>query len=174
MSQSSFRTRLRGLAPGLIGIFFGSLWGVIAAFALPDQYRSVGLAAVILIGMGFMARLWSRTPTAIHGRSLFKRRAYLVAVVLEVCAIYIAAAIVAHFGLQEYFYSVVSLIVGLHFIGLWKATGSRRFLAISAAMCFVSLLSMIVPFSWDLFHLRHVVLGASDAIILWVGASEGS
>jgi hypothetical protein len=38
-------------------------------------------------------------------------------------------------------------------------------------MCFVSLLSMIMPFTWHTIGLRYLLLGAGNAIVLWVAAS---
>jgi hypothetical protein len=38
-------------------------------------------------------------------------------------------------------------------------------------MCVVSLLSMILPFSWHSIGLRYLVLGAGNAIVLWLAAS---
>ena len=64
---------------------------------------------------------------------------------------------------QQQIYPAIGCIVGLHFIGLWFATRSARFLHITAGMCVVSLLSMIVPFTWQTIGLRHVLLGAGNA-----------
>jgi hypothetical protein len=84
---------------------------------------------------------------------------------------YVASFLLPRFGGQQQVYSAVGCIVGLHFIGLWLATRSRRFLWITAGMCSVSLLSMIIPFTWHTIGLRYLLLGGGNAIVLWVAAS---
>ena len=84
---------------------------------------------------------------------------------------YMASLLLPRFGGQQQVYSAVGCIVGPHFIGLWVATWSRRFLHITAGMRFVSLLSMILPFTWYTIGLRYLLLGGGNAIALWVAAS---
>jgi hypothetical protein len=171
MSQLSFSTHARRLTPRLIGLIFGGLWALIAVLALPSTHRQLGIAIVIVITMGFLLRLWRKTSNVPPQKAFFRTRGYLVSVAGEVTALYIASAILRRFGLSEYLYSATGFIVGLHFIGLWRASGSRRFLSISAGMCLVSLLSAIIPFSWKMFDLRYAFLGIGNALILWIGAS---
>jgi hypothetical protein len=171
MNQLSFLTRARPLAPRLVGLIFGGLWALIAVLALPRTYRPLEIAAVILITMGFLMRLWMRTSDLPSRKPFFRTRGYVVSVACEVVALYIASVTFPRFGLSEYLYSVIGFIVGLHFIGLWRSSGSRRFLTISAAMCFVSLLSAMIPFSWKMVDLRCAFLGTGNALILWIGAS---
>ena len=173
MSKPAVSDRVRHLLPGLIGITFGSLWGVIAALALPRNYRPLATAITICIGLGCMVRLWTRRHSGGAGSVLFRSRAYLIAVAIEIAAINFANILLLRFGWQEYLYSAVGFIVGLHFIGLWKASGSRYFLTVSACMCLVSTLSVVVPFSWGMCHARHLFVGAGNAVILWVAATEG-
>ncbi len=72
---------------------------------------------------------------------------------------------------KQQVYSAIGCIVGLHFIGLWLATGSSRFLHITAGMCVVSVVSMVVPFTWHAVGLRYLLLGVGNAAVLWFAAS---
>ncbi|KQS03655.1 hypothetical protein ASG11_04855 [Sphingomonas sp. Leaf357] len=93
-----------------------------------------------------IVRLWRINQTSsVTMPSLFRRKAYLFSVVAEVLAIYVASAVSTRFGFREYFIQIVGIIVGLHFIGLWAATRSKRFLAIAGGMCIVSTVSIPLP-----------------------------
>jgi hypothetical protein len=171
MSKLSFSTHARRLTPRLIGLTFGGLWALLAAITLPRTYIPLGIAVVVLITVGCLVRLWRRTPDLPPRKAFFRTRGYIVSVACEVTACCIASVTFPRFGLLEYLYSAIGFIVGLHFIGLWRVRGSRRFLITSVGMCFVSLLSTIVPFSWNTFDLRYAFLGVGNALILWIGAS---
>ena len=171
MNQLSVTARARHLAPRLIGLIFGGLWALIAVLALPRMDRPEGIFLVILITMGFLLRLWRRTSDLSSRKAFFRTRGYLVSVACEVIALYIVSATFRRYALSEYLYSAIGFIVGLHFIGLWRASGSRRFLSVSTGMCLVSLLSAAIPFIWRMIDLRYAFLGTGNALILWIGAN---
>ncbi|AYJ84598.1 hypothetical protein D3Y57_00345 (plasmid) [Sphingomonas paeninsulae] len=84
-------------------------------------------------------RLWcTNQPASGSTEHLFDRKAYQIAVAAEVVAIYTVSAVLPPFGWQIYFIQIVEIIVGLHFIGQWAATRSRRFLDIAGGMCAIS------------------------------------
>jgi hypothetical protein len=138
---------------------------------MPRPYDRIGCALALAIALIFLVRLWRHEPPLDSARPLFKTSSYLIAVAAELLGMYTAALVLPRFGAQQQVYSVIGCIVGLHFIGLWLATRSRQFLVITAGMCFVSALSMIVPFTWHTISLRYLVLGAGNAAILWFAAS---
>jgi hypothetical protein len=158
--------------PGTIGVMFGGLWALIAVMASPPGWR-IPLAAIAMCAtMIFIARAWrGRRALPSAAQRLFGRKTYQIAVVGEVIAIYAASALLPGFGWQGYFIQVVGIIVGLHFIGLWKASGSLRFLGIATAMCVVSVITVALPANVHLFHLRDFFTGAGNALVLWLGAS---
>ena len=160
---------------GSIGLFFGGLWGVIGALSLPSVWQLPIILVVALISTVLVIRLW-RTDIKLNAgtKKMFGRRAYLFAVVLEILAIEAASVLLPRIGLQHYFIEVVGVIVGLHFIGLWKATKSTRFLKIAAGMCVASIVGAIFPYTWGLVHLRDFVTGFGNALVLWIGASQRS
>jgi hypothetical protein len=171
MAFHTLRTRLVRSISRLIGWFFGAFWALLAAFALPHPYDRVGFALAVLVAFLFLVKLWRYKPPAANAIPLFKTSAYLIAVAAELVGMYTAALVLPRFGAKQQVYSAIGCIVGLHFIGLWLATRSPRFLRITAGMCIVSLLSMSVPFTWHTVGLRYLMLGTGNAIVLWVAAS---
>ena len=103
---------------------------------------------------------------------MFRRWPYLLAVVLEIVTIYTVSTALPRYGLQTDFIEAVGVIVGLHFIGLWWATGLTRFLWIAAGLCGVSAIAMALPHAWKGLLLRDAVTGVGNALVLWIGASR--
>jgi predicted DNA repair protein MutK len=144
---------------------------LLGVFALPRPYDRIGSALALAIALIFLVRLWRHEPPTASERPPFIISVYVVAVFAELLGMYTAALLLPRFGAQQQVYPAVGCIVGLHFIGLWLATRSPRFLHITAGMCLVSLLSMILPFTWNTIGLRYLLLGAGNAVVLWVAAS---
>lgn len=141
--------RLSLLLPRGIGIFFGSLWAAIATVGLPRLWQPFAIAGAFLVGLVLLIRLWLHPlPDTPSEASLFKRSAYQTAVTFEAAGIMAASILLQRLHLQDYLPSVVGLIVGLHFIGLWKATGRRSFITITVAMCLISTASIFLPQHW--------------------------
>jgi hypothetical protein len=173
MKQPTFGTRLLQKLSRLIGWFFGAFWALLGASALPHPYDRFGFAIALLIALIFLLRLWRYGAFTLAARQQFSMSVYLIAVGAELLGMYLAALWLPRYGEQQQVYSVVGCIVGLHFIGLWLATWSPRFLNITAGMIIVSLVSMIIPFTWHTIGLRYLLLGAGNAIVLWIAASGG-
>jgi hypothetical protein len=169
--QPSYRTRLRRSLPRLIGWFFGTFWALLGSFGVPRPYVRAGCVFAILMALIFIVRLWRFEPATSAARPLFRMPVYFIAVAAELLGMYTAALLLPRHGAEQQVYSVIGCIVGLHFIGLWLATRSRLFLRITVGMCFVSLLSMFLPFTWHNIGLRSLLLGAGNAIVLWLAAS---
>ena len=171
MAPHTLWKHLIGSISQLIGWLFGTFWAVLAASALPRPYDRSGYVLAVAMALIFLVRLWRYEPAARAAKPLFRMPAYSIAVLAELLGMYMAALLLMRFGAQQQIYSAVGCIVGLHFIGLWLATRSPRFLHITAGMCCVSLLSMLVPFTWHTIGLRYLLLGAGNAIVLWLAAS---
>ena len=154
-----------------IGTIFGGLWAYLAAAESPPGWQLPLTLLAGLVTLLLIARLWGTRPPAGDAKErLFGRKPYLLAVVLEVGAIYLASILLPRFGLEAYFLQVVGIIVGLHFIGLWRATGASRFIGIAVGMCVVSAAATLLPELTDLLHLRDVATGLGNALVLWIGA----
>lgn len=157
-----------------IGTFFGGLWAYVAAMeSAPGWQTPLALLTAVATLLLITRLWWMQPPECMANERLFGRRPYLVAVVLEIAAIYVASILLPRLGLQAFFLQAVGIIVGLHFLGLWSATGSRRFIGIAVVMCAVSGVAILLPQTFHLVHLRDAATGLGNAWVLWVGASEG-
>jgi hypothetical protein len=158
--------------PASIGLFFGGLWCWLGASALSPHWQiPVGVAGM-LVSLVLIVRLWRMRTPAGAGNVLFGRRAYLAAVALEVAAIIAFTNLAQHYGWQDYVIPGVGIIVGLHFIGLWKATQMTRFLWIAGGMVVVSALSALLPHAWHGLDPRDAATGFGNALVLWIGAFQ--
>jgi len=157
---------------GTIGLVFGGLWFSLGAMGLPRGLQLLGESMGFLVTIALIAMLWSRSGPAGSGAGLFRRRGYIIAVALEVVAIYIASTLLARNGLRSYLIQAVGVIVGLHFIGLWQATRLSRFLWIAGSMCVVSTVAVFLPNALDGLNLRGMVTGFGNALVLWIGAGQ--
>lgn len=138
-------------------------------FALPASWRALVAAAVALVTIAILCRLWrGRRPSS---APLFRHSAYRWAVVIELVSIYAASVLLRRCGLQPWFIQVVGIIVGLHFIGLYRATRAPRFLAICAEMVAVSALAMLLPGTAHGLSPRDAVTGFGNALVLWTSVA---
>jgi hypothetical protein len=126
------------IAP-LIGLAFGLLWFLVGAGAVAPP------AGPMLMAAGGLVFALAAIRVVRRGRrpgATFIRTYYVVAVVAELVAIAVAQAWLAGQGRTDLLFPVVGVIVGLHFIGLWKAIGLTRFLALAAAMVVINLVAL--------------------------------
>lgn len=152
----------------IIGVFFGGLWAAAGSVVFFGLVRGVLLALSIVITAGLALRL-SRRAAAGNARSkMFRRRPYIVAVLLEAVAIAVAIALLPRYGAERYLPQAIGVIVGLHFIGLWRASGSYRFVLLSAGMCVLSAVSMLARSAVT----GDALTGFGNALILWWSGSS--
>jgi len=145
----------------IIGAFFGGLWGVGAARALGGAWSVPLQIGAIVITLLIVGLAWSRGVAATGRR--FRGLIYGMAVVAEIVAINLAWRYLVARHLQGAILPVVGFIVGLHFIGLWLATGARIFLAITVGCCLICILSLVLlPLG-----IAAIVAGFGMAIMLW-------
>jgi hypothetical protein len=163
--MSAVTAKRRLPIPALVGTAFGGLWSVLGAMALP-QHWTVPVVVIGLLVTVFL--LLQRCRNAGSGSRLFRRRAYIVAVVLEVAGLYVAMLLLQKYGLEPFFVQALGFVVGLHFIGLWVASGQCRYLWLCFSMCVVSLIGIMLPSAASgHFNLRNVVTAYGCAVALW-------
>jgi hypothetical protein len=153
---------------------FGGLWAYIGVLALPPAWHLPATVAVVIATLLLIVLLWTTGGSAREGERLFTKRPYQFAVVAEVISIYLASLLLSRIGLQAYFIQVVGIIVGLHFIGLWAATRSPRFIYIAVGMCIVSTLAIFFPAVAGAVHPRDLLTGAGNGLVLWMCAARRS
>ena len=157
-------------ASSLIGICFGCLWAFAGSIAFSGAIRGALLIATVIVASGVVVHVSRKLAAGESQSNIFHRRPYVVAVVLEAVAIAGIVALLPRYRAEQYLLEVIGIIVGLHFIGLWKASLSPRFLWISAGMCLVSTASILVQHATAHARTGAVLTGFGNALILWSGA----
>lgn len=163
----------------LITAFFGALWGLVGASALPDgpslpaTVLVVAVTVALLLAAARLFRLSRRSPgsPAGAGANPFGTRAYRLAVIFEVVAIPVAAVALNSAGHPDVVVSAVAAIVGLHFFALVPAFGSWRFAAVGGAIVLVGALSLLLPAGPEGSEPspRAALVGLGCALVLWLG-----
>lgn len=143
----------------LVGVSFAWCWGVVGSIALPSPWRAAGL-----IGSTHISALLAAAALhfSFHSAREFNGPIYGIAVTAEVVAIATAGALLTRARRQSLIPPAVAAIVGLHFIGLWRATGNIIFVWIAGALCVVGLTGAAVPKA-----ARMPVAGLGSALVLW-------
>ncbi|WP_410637113.1 hypothetical protein [Amycolatopsis sp. lyj-346] len=159
-----------------IGIGFGAGWWFSAVAAVPDAATALRLLGavvlVLLFGWVFLtARRGKTLPSGgDRGSSPFGKR-YGIAVTVMVVAIFGGSRLLsAVLDLPEAVPAWILLAVGLHFIPFARLFGSNRFLLLSALLCAVAILAVVlgaagVTWAWRL------VPGFGGALVLWAIAA---
>ena len=161
----------------LITAFFGALWGLTGAYALPGGFSLAALAlvavatTVLLLAAVGLLRL-PRQPSSSLGPNPFRSGPYILAVAFEAIAIPLAAVALNSAGYPEAVVSAVAVIVGLHFFGLVPAFRSRRFAVVGGAMVLVGLLSLLLPPGAEGTYPRGALVGLGCAFVLWTSALQ--
>jgi hypothetical protein len=164
----------------LISAMFALGWGLYGSAGLPAPYETVGQVVVIGVTLALLAlavhlyRQAQRLPVedSEDMQNPFTTRAYGISVVLMVLAFPVAGTILTHAGFESAITSVVAIIVGLHFFGLVRAFDAPIFAAIGGAMCFLGIISLMVPIQiivdgGSSIALRQSIIGFGCALILW-------
>ncbi len=152
----------------LIGLSFGVLWLLVGAAAL--LRLDGGLAAAVAAAglLAFAIAAW-RVVRRRQKNRRFVRSIYIAAVAAEVAALWIAQRWLSAHGRQDLLFPVVGVIVGLHFIGLWAATGANRFLWLTGAMLAINAAAIAAPLGPAA---RQMVAGFGSSLALLVTASS--
>ena len=169
------RTRSSLPVSNLIGLVFAGLWAWAGSLTLAKVWQISTLAVSVLVGVVLLVRLMRGPAQHATRGSMFRGAPYLFAVVLELCGIYVASVALPRFGYEAYLMQVVGVIVGLHFLGLWRASRSRRMVAIAVGMCAVSAVGLLLPRVFaNGVRPGDVWTGFGNALVLWIGASRST
>jgi hypothetical protein len=173
MSKAA-RKEMSGASIGaLVGVFFGCAWGLVGAAGLPSQERPLGIVVGLVISLALAILLVTHRSPAGASPGVFRGALYGAAVAFEVVAILATVWVLRYWGLEGLLVPAIGFIVGLHFVGLWKATDLIVFAWVAVAMCVVCLVAAALPGSaaaGDATNLRQAVAGWGCAIVLWIAA----
>ena len=160
-----------GSAIGAIaGVAFGCAWGVAGATGLPRPLRawagglSAAVSAILIAALALI-----RTA---HPSGIFRGSVYGMTVGGETAVIFLAIWLLRRYELSQFLIPTIGFIVGVHFLGLWKATGLSLFRWTSGAMCLVCVLAAILPGAAGVggVDTRRAVAGLGCAVVLWSAA----
>lgn len=162
---------MHGIAAGaLVCSVFGGVWGIAGSSGLPGRARTPVMAIAAAIALLLVVFVLARPIPAVEAVS-FDGHIYGIAVAGEVVAIAIAVAVLRWRRRRDLILPAVGVIVGLHFIGMWKAFEMPLFLAVAFAMSAVSLFAFALPGTNARgFSARQSVSGFGCAAVLWIAA----
>jgi hypothetical protein len=128
-------------------------------------------ALSVLFSAGLIALLVLHPPTAPQSGT-FRGDIYGIAVTAEFIAIILAVVALKWLHRKDLVYPVIGLIVGLHFIGMWKATDLKSFLALALGMSVISIVALFLPdMGRNGFSPRRTTVGLGCAAMLWAWVS---
>jgi hypothetical protein len=144
-------------------------WYLWAAAAVPDSWMRVLVLLLIStsivvfsIGRRLLVTLRRGRPGP-DGANPLRLRTYRAAVLFEAVAILIAVLLLGgRPAAARYLPTVVALIVGVHFLGLVAAFGSRIYFVVCAAMCLFGLAALGVPSP----AMRAMIVGIGCGVVL--------
>jgi len=163
----------------VVGVVFGLAWGFAGASQLPEPWArgavlAMLLIATVLIVAAVRARVSDRNS---EGRT-FDGRVYGISVILEMLGILIVALLLGRERLQPYVPPAIAFVVGLHFLGLWRASGERAFVWTCLGLCVVSLVATLLPQTVAVVGSgadgRLLVTGLGSALILWLACAAAA
>ena len=151
----------------VICVAFSGVWGVIGASGLPRQWRMWVLGSSIVVSVATI--VWRLLPHVSPGSGVFRGDVYFEAVAFEAVGIVVAVWLLRRLGHREYILPVVGFIVGLHFVGLWKATDLFVFVWTAIGMCVVSLIAIWLPGPsiGRAIDVRRAITGFGCMLVLW-------
>jgi hypothetical protein len=128
----------------IVVLGFALVWLWVGTSGLATPWRAV-VGGVGLVALGAIAWRALRGPVALGRTRRFDGRRFAITVAIEVGAAVLAGQLLGRSGLIGYVWPTIGIIVGLHFVGLWWATGDRRYLTLTAVMTAVNVVALAFP-----------------------------
>jgi hypothetical protein len=142
---------------------FAIVWVAAGTRELKRGWFALWVALSILISLGVIyigVHLTPAHPFRFHPKP------YYISVALEAVFIFIAVLILRLTNRKYFILPVISIVVGLHFVGMVFAFDSNLYWWIAGAMCLLPILTMSILPS----RLWLPVTGLGCAVILWSAA----
>jgi hypothetical protein len=146
----------------IVPILFACIWSVMGVSALPIALHMPGIAGSLAVS-AILTIAVLQAPLRAAGR--FDSAIFGMAVMFEAAAIVAAVILLNRTHEESFIPPAIAAIVGLHFIGLWRATGDFIFVWVATAMCAVGLAAALSP-----LPARAPVAGLGSAVALWGAA----
>jgi hypothetical protein len=140
------------------------------ASGLAAKWRPAAFLGVLATTTVLVTALPVLMPHVASGGT-FRTEIYVAALVAELLVIlFVASPPLKLYRRKDLFLPAVGAMVGLNFIGLWRAMGSNAFLFIAIAMCLISAAALFVPDSESNTNPRRLLVGFGCAAVLWANA----
>ena len=153
------------------GVAFGCAWAITGATGLPRPWHGWAVGLSIGISSILIAALAVSHPPRQAGT--FRGHVYGTAVALEAAAIVVVVVLLKHLSRPQFLLPAIGFVVGLHFVGLWKATDLSLFLWTAGAICIVCIAAAFLPALTEngSIDVRRVVTGLGCALVLWTAGA---
>jgi hypothetical protein len=139
-----------------------ALWCSLTSPSLPEAWRIPIVATGLLISGALIALAVKRGS---ENSGPFHLKIFWLSVGFEAVAIPLAIHFLIAAHQAAFILPVLTIIVGLHFVGMWLALERRLHLAICFGMCAAGLIAIfLTP------PLRMQVAGFGSALTLWLAA----
>ncbi|GIN72529.1 hypothetical protein J14TS2_30040 [Bacillus sp. J14TS2] len=185
MSETAVsKAALRGMASGvLLMTFFGTMWAGIGIGGLQGWGNpwlpifAIVICIVLFVCGYILSRSSQKLPSysSKSGKQRSKRTGMWFNIIfgLEFILIVFAAVICGSINHFEYFFPVMAIIVGVHFLPLAYLFKVSAYYITGALLCFLAIVTMLfVPVNIE--FLNHEIsawwsfIGFGSALILWV------
>lgn len=154
----------------IIASCIGGFWGMLGASGLASRWRPTAFLAVLAMTTLLVTALPLLSPE-VDPAQPFHVGIYGTVVLVEMLAIAaLALPPLTLYRRMELFVPSLGLIVGLHFIGLGQAVGSRNSLLIAFVLCAISAAAFFVPEDQSPPSPRRLLVGFGSAVVLWLNA----
>jgi hypothetical protein len=149
------------------GAAFAALWGLAGARGLAGAWRRRTVVLVLMACAGLIARAFIAPPQPAYAMR-FDAPVYGYAIAFAITGVVLAALALRTPGRRGFIAPVVAIITGLHFIGLWIATGQRLVLGVTLGLCAAGLIAL----GWTrrpggAADPRLAIAGLGSALVLW-------
>ena len=153
-----------GLAAGAT---FAALWGLAGARGLAGAWRRRIAVLVLMASAGLIARAFIAPPQPAYAMR-FEAPVYGYAAAFEIVGVVLSALLLRAPGRRALIAPVIAIVTGLHFIGLWIATGQRLFLGVTLGLCAAGLIALGWPRRpGGAADPRLAIAGLGSALVLW-------
>lgn len=143
----------------IIPAAFGGIWAIAGTAGLSAPSRNIGVAAALAISA---VLVFAALKAPLRTDGYFDSTVYGVSVALEVVAIVAAVVFLNRAHQPSFILPVIAVIVGLHFIGMWRATQNFLFVWLACVLCAVGAAALPFP-----PLARAPVAGIGAALALW-------
>lgn len=154
----------------IIGSCIGGFSAMLGASGLSAKWRPIAFLGVLATTTVLVTALPLLVPDVAHSAP-FRAEIYVSAVIAELLGIlFVASPPLKLYRRKDLILPAAALILGLNFIGLWRAMSSSTFLVIAIAMCMISAAALFVPDRESATNPRRLLVGFGCAAVLWANA----